>query len=225
MTDTKIKICGVTTTRVLDQLIALGVEYVGFVHFAKSPRHLDVGSMATLSAHARGKIQTVVVLVNPDNALLTRIADEVQPDFIQLHGTESPARLIDIKQQFGLHIIKAISVENAADIEQAAAYEGIADLLLFDAKTPPNAPLPGGMGHAFDWGLLKNLKKPSSPRERKKFQWLLSGGLTAENIGEAITTTSASIVDVSSGVESEMGTKNPALIEEFVRTVKGNTLG
>lgn len=208
-----IKICGVQTTAILDQLIGLGVEYVGFVHFAKSPRHLLMAEIAKLAEKARSKIKSVVLLVDPDDALINQVAHQVHPDFIQLHGHESLHRTQTIKTRHSaIGLIKALPVSTPKDLSAFAAYDEIADLILLDSKPPKDALLPGGRGQAFNWDLLNNLD-PSA-------NFMLSGGLDAHNVKKAMAQTHPFALDVSSGVETEKGVKDSGLIEKFVTAVR-----
>jgi phosphoribosylanthranilate isomerase len=206
----KVKICGVRTPAIIETAAAEGADYVGFVLFERSPRYVEVEEARALAAIARGKIGTVAVVVDPDDALIEAIADRVKPDLMQLHGKETPDRVTEIKARTGLPVMKAISVAEASDVARAEAYAGIADLILFDAKAAPDATRPGGFGESFDWALLHGAKSP----------FALSGGLTPDNVGEAVRITGASLVDVSSGVESEPGVKNADLVRSFIRAAK-----
>lgn len=205
------KICGITTPEALDAAIAGGARYVGFVVYPKSPRHLSRDKLAALANRARGRVETVVVTVNADEELLTGIAAYAQPDWIQLHGAESPGQTAQARQYARSGLIKAIGVARSADLAQAAAYEAVADMLLFDAK-PPAGGLPGGNALAFDWGILAG--------QRFGRPWLLSGGLTPGNVQEAIAASGAALVDVSSGVETAPGLKDPALVAQFLAAAR-----
>ncbi len=206
----KVKICGVRTPAIIETAAAEGADYVGLVLFERSPRHVEVEEARVLAAVARGKIGTVAVLVDPDDALVDAIAQRVRPDLIQLHGSETPERVATIKARTGLPIMKAIPVAEAADVEQAKAYASVADIILFDAKAAPDATRPGGFGERFDWTLIRAAKAP----------FALSGGLTPETVGEAVSLTAASLVDVSSGVEGEAGAKDARLVRSFIQTAK-----
>ncbi len=208
----KVKICGVRTPAILDVAAEAGADYIGLIFFPKSPRHIEPGAARALVERARGKIKTVAVLVDPDDAAVDRVAKEVAPDFLQLHGSETPERAAAIKARSGLPIIKAISVEARGDAAKASAYRGIAELILFDAKADPAALLPGGNGVVFDWTALAG---PSIDRP-----FALSGGLNAANVGEAIAVTRASLVDVSSGVERAPGDKDAGLVRDFISAAK-----
>jgi phosphoribosylanthranilate isomerase len=208
----KVKICGVRTPAILDVAAAAGADYIGLIFFPKSPRHIEPEAARALVQRAQGKVKTVAVLVDPEDAAVDRVAKEVGPDFLQLHGGETPERAAAIKARTGLPIIKAISVEMRSDAAKASAYRGIAEFILFDAKADPAAPLPGGNGVVFDWTAL------SGPSIERPFA--LSGGLTAANVGEAIAVTHASVVDVSSGVERAPGEKDAGLVRGFINAAK-----
>jgi phosphoribosylanthranilate isomerase len=208
----KVKICGVRTPDILDVAAEAGADYIGLIFFPKSQRHIEPAAARALVERARGKVKTVAVLVDPDDAAVDRVAKEVGPDFIQLHGGETPERAAAIKARSGLPIIKAISVETRSDAAKASAYRGIAELILFDAKGDPAALLPGGNGVVFDWTAL------ASPAIDRPFA--LSGGLNPANVGEAIAVTGASMVDVSSGVERAPGDKDAGLVRDFIRAAK-----
>jgi phosphoribosylanthranilate isomerase len=208
----KVKICGVRTPAILDVAAEAGADYIGLIFFPKSPRHIEPEAALALVRRAGGKVKTVAVLVDPDDAAVDRVANEVGPDFLQLHGSETPERAAAIKARSGLPIIKAISVEARSDAAKASAYRGIAELILFDAKADPAALLPGGNGVAFDWTAL------SGPSIERPFA--LSGGLTAANVGEALAITHASVVDVSSGVERAPGDKDAGLVRDFISAAK-----
>ncbi|MGP2491295.1 phosphoribosylanthranilate isomerase [Mesorhizobium sp. PUT5] len=211
MTTLDIKICGLKTDEALDAALAGGASHVGFIFFPKSPRHIEPVEAGRLRRAALGRAKAVAVTVDADDALLDAIVDAMAPDMLQLHGTETPARLAGVKARYGLPVMKALSVREAADIEAARAYAGVADRLLFDAKPPKGSELPGGNGVAFDWRLLA--------RTEPSLDYLLSGGLNAANIGTALSLARPSGIDVSSGVESAPGVKDPALIAAFFRAV------
>lgn len=207
-----IKICGLKTTDALDAALGAGADMVGVVFFPKSPRNVDLATAATLAERARGRAKVVALTVDADDALLTDIVREVRPDALQLHGKESVERVVEIRRRFGLPVIKAVGIGSIDDIERALAYADVADQLLLDAKAPIGAALPGGNGVPFDWNLLSrlDLSKP----------FMLSGGLHTENVAEALRLTSAPGVDVSSGVESAPGVKDPARITAFIEAAR-----
>ncbi|MDX3900494.1 MAG: phosphoribosylanthranilate isomerase [Sphingobium sp.] len=204
-----IKICGLSTPETVGAAVRAGAGHVGFVHFAKSPRHVEAERMRALAAAIPTHIERVGVVVDPDDALLTDLTGTGALTALQLHGQEHPARVAAIGRRFGLPVWKAISVKTRADIDASASYAGAADLLLFDAKTPDGAALPGGMGLRFDWTLLRDVR-PTLP-------WGLSGGLDPDNVAEAIRITGAPLIDVSSGVESAPGVKDVDKIAAFCK--------
>jgi phosphoribosylanthranilate isomerase len=208
---TKTKICGIHTVEAMDAALEGGADYVGLVFFPRSPRHVDVKTAQMLSDRARGQAKIVALFVDPDDRVLDSIIDKIDPDIIQLHGDESPPRVREIKSRVHLPIFKAIKVATAKDAHRADVYKDAADLVIFDAK-PKREALPGGNGHAFDWHALDDIKG--------KIDFMLSGGLTPENVRQAIELTGASAVDVSSGVETSPGLKDPDMIRRFLAAVK-----
>jgi phosphoribosylanthranilate isomerase len=208
----KVKICGVRTREIVDTAVDAGADYVGLVFFPKSPRHIAPEAARPLAELAFGRIDTVAVLVDPDDALVDEILATVRPSMLQLHGGETPDRVAAIKSRSGLRVIKAIGVASADDVGKASAYRGIADMILFDAKAPAGSELPGGHGLAFDWNAL------GGPSVERPFA--LSGGLDPDNVWEASVTTGASLVDVSSGVERDPGVKDPDLVRRFIQAAK-----
>lgn len=208
-----VKVCGVTTSEALDAALDGGARYVGFVFHAASPRDLnkrrDVAR--ALAERARGRAEIVAVTVNPTDELLYGVSQSIKPDWIQLHGAESPRRLGEARRFAGKGIIKAFGIAAREDLAQTTGFEG-AGLFLFDAKPPKGAERPGGNALAFDWALLqgRHFERP----------WLLSGGLTPENVAEAIRASGAGLVDVSSGVESAPGLKDPARVAAFLAAAK-----
>ena len=205
------KICGLSTPATLDAAITHGASHVGFVFFPPSPRHLTAQAAQLLAARVPAEIRRVGVFVNPDDALLDAAVAAAQLQAIQLHGKEPPARVAAIKARFGIEIWKAVPVRAAADLAAAATFLGAADRILFDAKTPEGATLPGGMGLRFDWALLQGY--------RHALPWALSGGLDAGNVAEAAQVTGATLVDTSSGVESAPGVKDADRIAAFLKGV------
>lgn len=217
---TRVKICGIRTEEALETALQAGADLVGLVLFPRSPRNVSLEEAAALAAHARthrNGVQVVTLLVDPDDALVEAVATRVKPDLIQLHGHETPERVRALRRLSGLPILKAVAVATEADVAAAFDYaepDGkAAAMLLFDARPPadPGA-LPGGNGLAFDWRILEAAK------DRAPFA--LAGGLTPENVGAAIALTGADIVDVSSGVESRPGEKDPERIRRFLRAAK-----
>ncbi|HEX2019909.1 MAG TPA: phosphoribosylanthranilate isomerase [Aurantimonas sp.] len=202
-----IKICGLSTPETVDAALERGASHVGFVSFEKSPRHLDLEAMARLVRLVDGRAATVIVTVDPDDALVDRFAETVRPDWLQLHGAETPERVRDIKARSGLKVMKALPVAAAEDLGAIAAHEGVADRILLDSRRPKGSVLPGGNGVAFDWTLLKGL----DPR----LGYMLSGGIDAGNVADAVRIARPAGIDVSSGVESAPGVKDPARIHSF----------
>jgi phosphoribosylanthranilate isomerase len=210
----EVKICGLRSDAAVDAALAAGADYVGFVFFSRSPRNISPAAARALADKARGRAKIVALLVDPDDALLGEIVSVVNPDIIQLHGAETPARVDQIARRSGKPVMKAVPVANAADVEAALVYAGKADRILFDAKPLPGevAALPGGNGIAFDWRALSGLNG--------RVDFMLAGGLTPENVAAAISLTGARAVDVSSGVESRPGEKDPDLIRRFISAAK-----
>lgn len=203
MVDTKI--CGIKTPEALTAAIEGGARYVGFVFHPASPRNIDPEIAAYLARYVPTTVRSVGLFVNPEDALLEQVISTVQLDMLQLHGSESPGRIAAIKSKFGLPIIKAIGISYSSDLEKLPGFEAAADMILLDNKA-------GGSGEAFDWALLEGIKI-SKP-------WFLAGGLTPENIAEAIKLLHPPAVDVSSGVESIRGIKDEAKIRAFLKAVK-----
>jgi len=206
-----VKICGIKSFDVLDAAIAAGADMIGFMHFARSPRHVDIEQLGELISASRGRVESCVVLVNPDNSCVAEVA-ALGPDWIQLHGPETPHRVEAIRAEAGVEIMKALPIGTAEDVAQVAAFAEVADRILLDAKPPKGADRPGGLGESFDWSLLKALD-PSIP-------FMLSGGLTPDNVAEAIKTVMPFGIDVSSGVERAPGEKDKKLIEAFIRNAR-----
>lgn len=208
---TQVKICGLSSEEAVRTALDGGASHVGFIFFAKSPRNVSPEAAGALAATARGRATIVAVSVDAGDAELDAIVKGLRPDMLQLHGHESPERVGALKARYGLPVMKAISVREAADIEAARAYFPIADRMLFDAKPPKGAELPGGNGIPFDWRLVAALDAD--------VDYMLSGGLTVDNAGEAMRLTGARALDVSSGVESAPGVKDPELIARFLHKV------
>lgn len=209
-----VKICGLSTPATLDAALAAGADMVGFVFFPASPRHIDLATARELGRMAKGRAQKVALSVDADDAMLSNIVETLRPDVLQLHGHESVARIRDIKRTFGLPVMKALAVATAADLAALPGYAAVADQILFDAKPPKDATRPGGLGAVFDWTLLSNLDL--------KIPYLVSGGLHAGNIAEAVRITRAGGVDVSSGVESAPGIKDAEMIHAFIRAARAS---
>lgn len=207
-----VKICGLKTPDALDAALEAGADLVGFVFFPPSPRHVDDEAARALGERVGARAGKVALTVDADDALLERIVGALKPDMLQLHGKESPERVWALKARYGLPVMKAIPVETAGDLSAVAHYRAAADRLLFDARAPRAATRPGGLGKTFDWILLQGLD-PGLP-------YMLSGGLDAGNVAEALRITRAPGVDVSSGVEHAPGEKDPGKIRAFVRAAR-----
>ncbi len=207
----EIKICGLKSAEAMAAALDCGAHQVGFIFFPKSPRHLTPGEAAALRGAAVGRAKAVAVTVDADDRTLADIVSQVEPDILQLHGRETPARVAALKDRFGLTVVKALAVREAADVAAAEQYRGVADRLLFDAKPPAGAELPGGNGLAFDWRLLAGLDR--------NLDYMLSGGLNAANLADALRLARPAAVDVSSGVERAPGVKDVRLIAEFFQAV------
>jgi len=210
-----IKICGLKTDEALAAALAGGASHVGFIFFAKSPRNIDPIEAGRLRDIARGRAKAVAVTVDADDQTLDHIVASMSPDMLQLYGKETPERAAEIKARYGLPVMKAFAIREAADLDAIAPYVGVADRFLFDAKPPVGSELPGGNGVSFDWRLLAGLEG--------RVDYMLSGGLNAANIGEALRLTNPPGIDISSGVESAPGIKDAALIDGFFRAVRAAT--
>ncbi|MGE0280731.1 MAG: phosphoribosylanthranilate isomerase [Rhizobiaceae bacterium] len=206
-----IKICGLKTPAAMDAAVVGGASHVGFIFFAKSPRNISPADASRLRKAALGKALAVAVTVDADDTNLDEIVAAMRPDMLQLHGKETPARVAAVKARYGLPVIKAISVSGRADMAKADAYRGIADKFLFDAKPPAGSELPGGNGVSFDWSILEKLDP--------ELDYMLSGGLNAGNVADALRLANPPGLDVSSGVESAPGVKDVALINAFFGAV------
>jgi phosphoribosylanthranilate isomerase len=206
-----VKICGLSTSETLDAALGAGADMVGFVFFPPSPRHVSLDVAEKLGRQAKKAVK-VALSVDADDALLANSIEALRPQILQLHGKETVARIRDIKQKFGLPVMKAIAVETAADLATLPGYAAVCDRILFDAKAPKDATRPGGLGAAFDWHLLEGLDL--------KLPFMVSGGLNAENVAEAVRITRAGGVDISSGVESAPGIKDPEMIRNFIRAAR-----
>lgn len=207
-----VKVCGLTTADAVDAAVAGGAGMVGFVFFPPSPRSIDPAAAAVLAARVPDGVTKVGVLVDPEDADLDRILAAVPLDLLQLHGREEPGRVAAVRARTGVPVMKAIRVATAADLEPVDTHAAVADRLLFDAKPPPQANVPGGHGRAFDWNVLDGL--------RCALPWMLSGGLTVDNMEEAVRRTGAPALDVSSGVEHRPGVKDPSRIAAFLRRAR-----
>ena len=211
---TAVKICGLKTAETIDAAVAGGADFVGLVFFPRSPRNVTPQQAAPLAALAHGRAQVVALMVDPDDALIAEVVAATRPDLLQLHGSESVARVVEVKARFGVPVMKAIKVETAEDAAGALIYAGVAERILFDAKAPKGLTgvLPGGNGLSFDWRMLEGVKD--------QVPWMLSGGLTPGNVATAIRLTGARAVDVSSGVEIRPGEKDVKLIAAFLAAAK-----
>ena len=207
------KICGVSKPEDVAAAASAGASYVGLVFFEKSPRYVSFQKARALALETPAGLAKVALVVNAADAFLDDLTTQVPLDLLQLHGSESPERVADIKARYGLPVMKAVGVADAGDLTAIDTYSAVADQLLIDAKPPKSADLPGGNGLSFDWRLLQGRKYWTCP-------WMLAGGLTPDNVAEAIRLTGARQVDVSSGVEAAPGVKDPALIARFVSAAK-----
>ena len=207
-----VKICGLSSVETLAAALDVRADRVGFVFYPKSPRHVSIDWAMTLAAMARGRATIVALTVDADDERLDAIVAAINPDMLQLHGRETPDRVAAIRTRFGRPVIKAIGISTAQDLAAASDYAAVADELLFDAKPPPGAQHPGGNGVAFDWRILAALDLD--------VPFMLSGGLAPGTVGDAVRITRAPAVDVSSGVESAPGIKQPELIAAFVRAAR-----
>jgi phosphoribosylanthranilate isomerase len=205
---TPAKICGLSTPETVGAALDGGAAFIGFMFFAASPRNVDLEVAARLAAPARGRAKVVAVTVDPDDAVLERIAATLRPDLIQLHGQETPRRTSEVAARTGAGVIKVLSVSDSGDIARAQAFDGLVDHLMFDAKPPKDADRPGGLGAAFDWRLMAG--------RRFERPWFLAGGLDPWNLAEAVKASGAPMVDVSSGVERGAGLKDAGLISAFL---------
>lgn len=203
-----VKICGLSTPETVDAAIRLGATHIGLVHYEPSPRHVALDLAAELRQRAQGKVKVALLLVNASQQLTGEALSKVRPDIIQFHGTETPEWLARVKQLAPAQIWKAIGLRDADTLDRMQKYRGIADRILFDA---PAAAMPGGTGTRFDWSLLAN--------HRHSMDWGIAGGLTPDNVGQAIAETGAPLVDVSSGVESAPGVKDVDKIAAFLKAV------
>jgi phosphoribosylanthranilate isomerase len=207
-----VKICGLSTRETLDAALDAGADMVGFVFFPPSPRHLGLDVARDLGQRAKGRAKKVALTVDADDATLAKIVEALAPDILQLHGSETVARLADIKRKFGLEVMKVIAVETSADVAPLSGYAAVADRILFDARAPKEATRPGGLGAVFDWHVLDKLDL--------NLPFMVSGGLDAGNVADAVRVTRAGGVDVSSGVERSPGVKDPEMIRAFIRAAR-----
>jgi phosphoribosylanthranilate isomerase len=215
MTTTLVKICGLTTEHHVKTALDNKADFIGFMNFAKSPRHIEPKAARPLAELAKGRAKSVSIMVAPSLEMVEGVIEELAPDYIQLHGDES-IEFCNSVRSLGVGIIKALGVSQKSDLEQALYYRDCVDMILFDAKPPKSSEeITGGWGHAFDWSILHDYDLP--------IPWMLSGGLTAMNVREAVHVTGAKMVDVSSGVERARGLKDDALIAAFMAAVKTDT--
>ncbi|WP_425073149.1 phosphoribosylanthranilate isomerase [Sagittula sp. S175] len=208
MSDVRVKICGLSRPEDVDAVAAAKAAYAGFVFFPKSPRNVSPEQAQALALQAPVGLAKVALVVNADDALLDRITASVPLDMLQLHGAETPERVSQVRARYGLPVMKAVGLASEDDLPKLGLYAQVADQLLIDAKPPKDGDLPGGNGLAFDWRLIAGRRWPRP--------WMLAGGLTSDNVAEAIRMTGARQVDVSSGVESAPGVKDADLIAAFV---------
>jgi phosphoribosylanthranilate isomerase len=208
-----VKICGLKTIEALDAALDAGADMVGFVFFPPSPRNLGLEAAKVLGERAKGRAKKVALSVDATDAELTAAIEALRPDMLQLHGKEAPERVASVRSRFRLPVMKALPIETRADLSPVYTYAKVADWLLFDARAPREATRPGGLGKPFDWTLLRGLDPA--------LRYMLSGGLDANNVAEAIRVTQAPAVDVSSGVESAPGVKDRAKIGAFVHAARG----
>jgi len=202
-----IKICGLKTSEAVDRALARGATHIGFIFFPKSPRHVDPEIAAELAEPVRGRVKIVAVTVDASNEELDDIVHLLKPDVLQMHGHETPERILQVKALYGIPVMKAFSVREAFDLERIDPYVGVADRFLFDAKAPAGSELPGGNGVSFDWNIMASLDA--------SVDYMLSGGLNKDNVGLALASTRARGIDVSSGVESAPGIKDIVMIDAF----------
>jgi phosphoribosylanthranilate isomerase len=207
-----VKICGIKDLAAMDAALEAGTDMVGLVFFANSPRNVTLPEGAKLADRARGKAKVVALTVDADDKLIDAIESSIAPDFHQLHGSETAARVSEVRAHTKKNVMKALPIASAADLAPLASYEAVADWILFDAKAPKDAARPGGHGQVFDWALLKNIKHTKPV--------MLSGGINPGNVAQAIAEVRPDAVDVSSGVESSPGVKDRAKILEFVRNAR-----
>jgi phosphoribosylanthranilate isomerase len=208
-----VKICGLKTREALDAALGAGADMVGFVFFPPSPRNIGVEAARALGERVNGRAKKVALSVDASDVELAAVVEALKPDMLQLHGQETPERVIAVRSRFGLPVMKALPIEQKSDLAPIRIYEKVADRILFDGRAPREATRPGGLGKTFDWALLENLDL--------KIPFMLSGGLDAGNVAEALRVTRAPSVDVSSGVERAPGEKDVEKIRAFVRVARG----
>jgi phosphoribosylanthranilate isomerase len=207
-----VKICGLKTPEALDMALESGADLVGFVFFAPSPRHLGLAAARLLGERANGRAGKVALTVDADDSTLRAVVEALKPDMLQLHGVETPERVATLRTRFGLPVMKALPIAERKDLSRIDLYKRVADRLIFDARAPQDATRPGGLGQPFDWTLLKGIDAG--------IPFMLSGGLDAGNVAEALRITRAPGIDVSSGVECAPGEKDPDKIRAFIRAAR-----
>lgn len=212
MPPVNVKICGLTTVEAVQETVAAGADYIGLVFFPKSPRNLDFDTAQRLAQQVPSHVKTVALMVNPSDDFLRELLEHVDVDILQLQGSESAERVREIKELSGKPVIKALGVSSQDDLATLESYKGLADQILLDAKAPKDADRPGGNGASFDWSLLTDTSID--------VPWMLAGGLTIENVKEAITVSHARQVDVSSAVESAPGVKDKEKVRAFIAAAK-----
>jgi len=210
--NTIVKICGLSKAQHVDAAVEAGAGLTGYVFFPRSPRNVTIEAAASLTASVPDNVRKVALTVDADDELLDQIVAGAGVDTLQLHGHETAQRVSEVRQKYGLSVIKVLPIASADDVKAAHAFETVSDMLLFDAKPPKDATRPGGNAVSFDWGLLSD--------ESWSVPWLLAGGLDAENVGTAIKAINAPMVDVSSGVEDASGQKSIQKIQDFIAAVK-----
>jgi len=211
---TRVKICGLRDVAAVQAAVNAGAAYVGLVFFPKSPRNVTIAEAAALALAVPAGVAKVALVVDADDALLDEITAHVAIDILQLHGHETPERVAEIRARYGLPVMKAVGVADESDLADLDTYARVADQILVDAKPPKDADLPGGNGLSFDWRLIAGRRWP--------VPWMLAGGLTPDTVGEAIALTGATQGDVSSGVESAPGVKDPALMAAFCAAARAD---
>ncbi|MGD1922963.1 MAG: phosphoribosylanthranilate isomerase [Paracoccaceae bacterium] len=211
----RVKICGLTTPEAATAASTAGADYLGFNFYPKSPRSISIAGASAALAQLPKSVVNVALVVNPEDSLIQELS-RLPFDLLQLHGSEPPERVTELREKTGLPVMKVVGIADASDLEKITVYEPVADQLLVDAKPPRDAKLPGGNGIQFDWRLIAD-------REWKK-PWMLAGGLTPANVGSAIQLTGARQVDVASGVEAAPGIKSPALIRDFIEAARRPTV-
>ena len=212
MSDVSVKICGLSRAEHVSAAVEAGAKYIGFVFFPKSPRNVSLETARGLALDVPPGVAKVALVVNPDDAFLDALTAVVPIDILQLHGSESPARVAEVKARYGLPVMKAVGVAEASDLDTLDAYAAVADQILVDTKPPKGGDRPGGNGEPFDWTLIAGRRWP--------VPWMLAGGLTPENVAQAVRVTGARQVDLSSAVETAPGQKDSGLIRGFLAATR-----